>query len=107
MKLKSQVEYILKEIPDTRNSDITLMIEIWKKYYPSRLKTGSTGEQGVWLKDLYELPREDNCKRIRAHFQNDLNLYLPSDPKIVKQRRINEDKWREFMGYSPKLRDTL
>jgi len=102
VKLKSQVEFVLKEFPESRNSDITLMIELWKAYYPSKLKTGATGEKGVWLKDLYELPTQDNIKRIRAHFQNDLNLYLPTDPKVVKQRRISEDKWREFMGYSPK-----
>ena len=102
MKLKSQVEYCLREIPETRNSDITLMIEIWKRYFPSKMKMGATGEMGVWLKDLYELPRDDNVKRIRAHFQNDLNKYLPSDQKIVKQRRINENKWRVFMGYPPK-----
>jgi hypothetical protein len=102
MKLKSQVENVLKEFPQTRNSDITLMIELWQRYFPTRIKKGSSGEVGIWLKDLYDLPREDNIKRIRAHFQNDLNLYLPSDEKVVLQRRINEDKWREFMGYPPK-----
>lgn len=102
MKLKSQVEFLLRTKPETRNSDITLMIEVWQTYYSSYLKKGSTGEVGVWLKDLYDLPREDNIKRIRAHFQNDLNLYLPSDEKVAIQRRINEDKWREFMGYPPK-----
>ena len=89
---------VLKNYPETRNSDITLMIKIWEVYYPSRVRKAQNGQLGVYLSDLYELPREDNIKRIRAHFQNDLNRYLPTDPAVVKQRRINEVKWREYMS---------
>ena len=35
--LKSQVETILKPIPETRNSDITLTIEIWKRFHSNKL----------------------------------------------------------------------
>lgn len=100
--LKAQVEYCLETYPETRNSDITLMLRIWETYYPSRIKTGASGEKGVWLKDLYDLPREDNIKRVRAKFQNELNRYLPTDWKVAQQRKIEEDKWRVAMGYPPK-----
>lgn len=89
---------ILKNYPETRNSDITLMIKLWEVYFPSRVRKGQNGQLGVYLCDLYELPREDNIKRIRAHFQNDMTLYLPTDQAVVKQRRINEEKWREYMS---------
>lgn len=95
--LKAQVEYCLKEYPDTRNSDIALMIKIWEQFYPKLIKKGSTGETGVWLKDLYELPREDNIKRHRAVFQNVLFKYLPTSLEVVKQRKINEEKWLEYI----------
>lgn len=97
-KLKAQVETLLREVPATRDSDISLMIEVWRRFYPQFVKTGSTGEAGVWLKDLFSLPREDHIKRIRAHFQNDCGKYLPASLEVVRQRRINEEFWREEMN---------
>lgn len=96
-KLKDQVKYVLSEYPETRNSDITLMIKVWELYFPSFIKQGATGEKGVWLKDLYDLPREDNVKRIRAIFQNDFNQFLPSDPEVRRKRGIEEANWLEFV----------
>lgn len=99
------VEAILRNIPDSRNSDITLTIEIWRRYYPQRIKKGSSGEEGVWLKDLYDLPREDAVKRIRASFNHE-GKYYPTDWKVAKARGIEEDKWRVEMGYPAKA-DTV
>jgi len=93
--LKQKVITILKENPDTRNSDITLMIEIWKRYYGV--------EDSIKLSQLYDLPREDNIKRIRAIIQNKNNMYLPSSPEVRKKRKIEERKWNEYLGYTPKL----
>ena len=100
-KLRDQVEAVLKELPETRNSDITLTIEIWKRYFPQRIKTGKSGEQGIWLKDLYDLPREDNVKRVRASF-NAQGKYYPTDWKVAKGRGIEENQWRIALGYPPR-----
>lgn len=97
LKIKKMVEAVLEDVPETRNSDITLMIEIWKRYFPKYIKNGASGETGVWLKDLYELPREDNIKRMRAFVQNNRGLWLPTDWKVAKQRKINEEKWKEYI----------
>lgn len=91
---------VLELVPHTRDSDIALMIEVWRRYYPKYVKKGSTGEEGVWLKDLYELPREDNIKRVRAQIQNDDKQFLPTTWEIAKQRKINENVWRKAMGYT-------
>lgn len=96
--LKRQVLKTLEEVPETRDSDITLMLEIWKRYYPEKLVTGAAGTLAVRLSDLYNLPREDNVKRIRAHFQNDQLKFLPTYLAVAKQRRINEEVWRRSMG---------
>lgn len=101
MTLKKQVEKILEDYPDTRNSDISLTIEVWKQYYPQRIKTGQGGEQGIWLSDLYDLPREDNIKRVRAHF-NAKGKYWPTDIKVALGRGIKEDEWRKQLGYPVK-----
>ncbi len=109
--LTAQIENILKTYPDTRNSDITLTLYVWMFGY-SHLIGGMWDAQEapsyrgatVELKHLFELPREDNVKRIRAKF-NAQGLYWPTDLKIAKARGIQEDKWREFMGY-PKVAAT-
>ena len=95
--LKREVETCLRDYPETRNSDITLLIKVWELFYPQFVKTGSTGASGILFKDLYVAPREDNVKRVRAVFQNVQNKYLPTDWKVAKQRKINEEKWSEYI----------
>lgn len=99
--LKTQVIHCLEHYPDARNSDIRLLIYIWKLFYPEYV----FGDK-VALENLYDLPREDNVKRIRASIQNHPTnpRFLPTDWKVAKQRKINEEKWRNAMGYNPELR---
>lgn len=100
--LKAHIFAILAAVPESRDSDIRLMIELWRRFYPHYIKVGTSGEEGVWLKDLYELPREDNVKRVRAQIQNVEKMFLPTSWAVAKQRKINEDVWRVAMGYAPK-----
>lgn len=92
--LKGQVEYTLKTLPATRNSDIALTISVWQYFYPSLVQDGK-----VALDNLFDLPREDSVKRIRAKFQNEMNLYLPTDEKVALARGFKEEEWRELLGY--------
>lgn len=96
--LKDKVEYCLKMITETRNSDITLTVEVWKKYYSKYLKEGKDGNIGIYLKDLYSIPREDAVKRMRAHFQNDLDKYLPTKWEVAKKRKIKRELWANYMA---------
>lgn len=100
--LKKAVHDILRDVPATRNSDITLMLEVWRKHFPQCIKKGASGEEGVWLKDLYDLPREDNIKRVRAYWQNAKKLYPPTEEAVAKARGFNMDEWRVAMGYPTK-----
>lgn len=95
------VEHILRNVPDARNSDITLMIAIWQHYYPSMILTGTSGAKAVLLKHLYELPREDAIKRERAAL-NAEGKYFPTDWEVAKGRGIKEDEWRVALGYPRK-----
>jgi hypothetical protein len=102
--LKNQIESVLRENPETRNSDISLTIEIWKKYYPHLIVRGKiSGENAVYLKDIFALPREDHVKRIRATFQNEEHKYLPTNSGVRKQRKISEEIWRKTLGYQNTL----
>lgn len=91
MTLKDQVKNILIEFPETRNSDIALTIYIWQKFYGV--------EDSIDLSRLYELPSQDNIKRVRAFIQNEQGLYLPTDPEIMRVRGIKEQEWKQDMGY--------
>lgn len=91
--LKSQVEHILKTYPETRNSDITLTIKLWKVFYPSKI----VNKDFIRIVDLFDLPREDNIKRIRAKF-NSQNKYLPTSLEVALQRGILEERWRLFIA---------
>lgn len=98
-KVKKMVEYCLNNFPETRDSDIELTIRIWNEFFPSRIIVGQSGAQAIRLKDLFDLPREDHVKRIRAKIQNEEGRFLPTTLKIAMQRGIEEVKWKEFMGY--------
>lgn len=98
LKLKGMVEYILTNESPTRDCDIALTIAIWKKFYPDKLKPTQDGGHGVYLKDLFTLPREDAIKRYRAYFQNDLLKYLPNTWEVAHRRKLNEVVWRARMG---------
>jgi hypothetical protein len=103
-KLKDKILYCLERHPDTRNSDIKLTSAIWYEYYREKLVTSPNGKLAVELVSLYELPNQDDVKRIRAKIQNKELKFLPTCPKIRQQRKIKEEEWRKFLGYNPELR---
>ena len=90
---------MLRENPKTRDDDVLLMIELWKKHHPTLMRVTKDGDVGVYLKDIALLPREDHIKRYRATIQNVENKYLPTKWEVAKQRKINEDKWKKALGY--------
>lgn len=97
--LKNQVYSILRDIPESRNSDITLLIELWNRYYPQFIINSDTSGQLIRLKDLFDLPQQDAIKRIRAGIQNNDREYLPTDIKVLIGRAIQSDEWKKFLGY--------
>jgi hypothetical protein len=97
-ELKQQILHILRKIPETRDSDITLMIDLWKEFYPSYIKKNSTGDLAIFLPSLYKLPSQDNIKRIRAVIQNEEGILLPTSWIVAKKRKISEIEWREYFN---------
>lgn len=96
-KLDSKVRYCLRNDDKSRNSDIRLTQFIWWNFYRESLKE-IDGVFYVALGKLFDLPREDNIKRIRAKIQNEEKLYLPTDPAVAKKRGWLEDGWRGYLG---------
>jgi len=100
MTLKSEVRHILLNYPATRNSDILLTIQLWKTFHDGQLITGKDGtSKYINIETLFDLPREDHIKRYRAFIQNKEGCYLPTDPKILKERKINLNaEWSHEMS---------
>jgi hypothetical protein len=99
--LKKQVELALDNFPGTRNSDVELTLKVWEAFYPEKIWQFEVakGRKFIEMKSLFDLPREDNIKRIRAKIQNEEGRYLPTSWEVARKRGIEEDKWRVFMGY--------
>jgi hypothetical protein len=91
--LKNQIETILESKPETRNSDTLLMIELWKEFFPQRLRLHN-GRLYLTTDDIKDLPQKDTIKRIRALF-NQKGKYLPTSEKVLKMRRIKSEKITE------------
>lgn len=98
--LKDKILYCLTTKPETRNSDIKLTNFFWIHYYPEKIFQNDKKEFCVRLLDLYDLPTEDSIKRVRAVIQNVDGVCLPTDENVRKQRKISEEKWREYLGYN-------
>ncbi len=75
-------ERILREFPETRNSDIALTIELWKEFHPDLIE-----DWKIDINLLFTLPRADNISRCRR-LLNEKGLFLPTDPDVLKARRI-------------------
>lgn len=90
------VEDVLITSPKSRESDQYLTLTIWARYYTSKLRIDELGKKWIKLSDIMDLPREDAVKRIRAKF-NEKGQYLPTNPKVIKQRRLNISKWKNTL----------
>lgn len=112
-KLKEKVIHALEVDEQSRNSDIRLIQTIWYLHHKESLLQAPDGTYYVKVRDLATLPREDHASRIRRKVQEEAMVklangvasaarYLPTNPEVVKQRKMNEDVWRKFLGAGQK-----
>ena len=95
--LKSKIEWCLKNMPETRNSDIKLTLNLWLKFYPDKVQIVN-GEYYIHMRSLYDIPREDSIKRLRAIIQGNEGRYLPTSEMVLKKRRMKEELARRTKG---------
>lgn len=94
MNLRKMVENVLKNNPETRNSDKKLFIEIVKTFYGELI-----GEyDSILLNDLFQLPNYDTVSRWRRKFQED-GHFMPTDASVIKVRNENKKTIRKELGY--------
>ena len=95
-QLKEKVIDCLTKYPHTRNCDMWLTFAIIWRYLPEEIKT--IDNKTFISTDALKLIREDNVKRIRAKLNSE-GKFLPDNPLVRAQRKINEERWLKFLGY--------
>lgn len=88
--LESRVAYVLAQFPETRNSDITLLIQYWKAFEREKVPSDV-----ISLQTLYEVERLTSVARARATIQNDYKLYLATSDKVARKRKQLSEENRE------------
>lgn len=115
--LTRQVESILRDTPNTRNSDIDLTLWVWYSFYKEHLEwdvNEALPDKGRWivpLGNVRALPSEDRISRTRRKFQEPTPIYPngqypPTDPEVIAARRRNEENIRTNIN-SPHWSDAL
>lgn len=95
--LKARVEAVLRDLPDTRNDDTLLALNVWHRMRPDLFEKVE-GKEGLYIraKDLLDyLPNHDHISRIRRKFQED-KKYPATDPEVIRQRSNERKKWEGF-----------
>lgn len=87
---RHKVESILRDHEKARNNDGVLYAHFINKYCGNLISLNQNGEKSIALKDFYRLPPMENIRRSRQIIQNDHNMYLPTDPAVLKARKIKE-----------------
>ena len=98
-KVKDIVVRFLRDMPETRNSDILLYYEILKEtFLTTDLK--DTIPKAVFLDTLWELinmaPDKSTMVRVRRHIQNKDCVFEPTDPEVRKKRKIRSEDISEW-----------
>lgn len=98
LTMEQKVRTVLAKDEGSRNDDIRLTQVVWYTYHRPLIHMVN-GEPYVSLQNMSKLPREDGIKRVRAHIQNDLHEFVPTDKKVAEKRGMNEVEWRNYLGY--------
>lgn len=93
MTLKKQVESVLRDSPETRNSDGLLVIRLYERYF----YLGETVQKSKLL-EIMNYAKPDDIVRYRRKFNQD-KLFLP-DTIIQDKRQENIESMRNNLGYN-------
>lgn len=100
-KMYDVVLKILEGDVRARNDDKWLVIKALQ-YLNQQIEIDE--ERVIWyipLAALHEVPSFENIRRRRAEIQNRDGLFLPTDPLVLRDRKIKEEKIREYYASKP------
>lgn len=89
--VKERVEFVLRNYPETRNDDFYL----WLIYVRLFCKELAKYISYIPYEVLKKAPKFETIRRVRQKIQNEEHKYLPTNPKVLKKRRLLEKTWRK------------
>ena len=86
-KVKYMVESVLAEDIQARNNDLWLILQIWQKKQQVKCFIPYT--------ELKKMITPESITRCRRKLNED-HRYLPTDPKVIRRRRLREREIRRW-----------
>lgn len=86
-----KVFYLLKTYPLLRDSDRHLVFYYWR--YVNKADLNSLNDETI-----YKLTNSETIRRVRQVIQHNYHLLMPTDPKILKRRKIKEQVMKKWMA---------
>lgn len=100
-KIKKLKEKVLKELElseRARNDDIHLQCALIMRNFNKGIKQDEDWKWWISVEALRYF-RETSIQRLRGKIQNDEWLFLPTDPKVRKFRKIKQENWYYEMSW--------
>lgn len=95
--VKEMVLKLLKDYRELRNNDHALIEAVWVRQGAAiRTERGDLLIKKEMIALIYS---SETIRRNRAHIQNKERRYLPTDPKVLIERRIKEEAIKAY--YAP------
>lgn len=94
-KTEEKVRYVMKQYEQARNDDDFLIWFIKRHIEEANLNR---------FAEYRDTTNSETIRRVRAEIQNDHNDLLPTDPEVIEQRQIKEEKVREYFVKNKKSR---
>jgi hypothetical protein len=92
-KTKSQVKEILRDIPQTRNNDSLLILELYRRFF----FLPDPCNHAKMLQVMMYCPTS-SIIRARTHIQCEEKMYLPTSEDVKKFRRQQEVIYKNTYG---------
>jgi len=93
---KAKVRIILRDYPETRNSDTALVARFIHTYLKQFVTQSVDGYAAVELRKFMHLPPINSITRARRIIQNDDGEFLPTIKAVREKRRIKEEDYRNW-----------
>jgi hypothetical protein len=87
---KKKVYKIMEQHESARNNDGSLIAYFIKYHCPQIITHTKDGELAILLSNLKYLPPFNSIRVARQAIQNINGVLLPTDPAVIKARRIKE-----------------
>jgi hypothetical protein len=91
--IEQRVCTILRDFPETRDSDTALLIRYWRRVQPDILLEWKPLE----LEALFELEKIESISRARRHIQNDLGLFQAT-PRTLALRGELQMEFHQYLS---------